>query len=275
MSQFSLNRCQSGNIQRMADKPNGAGGPHLYLPPSSEWELPADPGAAPGGAQAPITGAPTMAPVEHRTSVPETFVPEATQQYQGGGIFADVTGPAAQQDVDGSLGNPSAPKRGLDFGPMQQPMAPPMAAPGMPDIGAPPMIGGGGIFAPDSMGVIEHEMAHTLGLSVIGVAIGATLGVKYGGLYGGIAGSLFAGAVVNAYRAFSHYKEGTEEDDAEAKVSGTYAVGAAAIGAVLWTKLASQSATYERNFDYEDDDDDEPERVTGNPADCDIRPVGP
>jgi hypothetical protein len=221
-------------------------------------------------------GAPTMEPIEHRTSVPETFVPETTQ-YQGGGIFDTVTGPAAQprHDVDSPLGNPSAPKRGLDFGPMQQPMPPPMAAPHMPDIGAPPMMNGGGIFAPDSMGVIEHEMAHTLGLSVISVAVGATLGVKYGGLYGGIAGSLFAGAVVNAYRAFSHYKEGTEEDDAEAKVSGTYAVGAAAIGAVLWTKLASKSAAYERNYDDDDDDDDdEPKRVAANP-DCDIRPVGP
>ncbi len=259
----------------MADKPNGTTGPHLYLPPSGEWEMPPDPGAAPLPMGGGVLGAsPMVSQVEHQTSVPETFVPETTS-YKGGGIFDDVAGPA-QQSIDAGLGNPSAPERGLDFGPMA---APPMAAPGMPDIGAPPMLDGGGILAADGMGALDQENAHMLGLSVVTVAIGAVLGTKYGGLYGGIAGSLFAGAAINAYRALSYYKQGDEESDKEAKVSGTYAVGAAAIGAVLWTKLASKSGAYERNFDGgydDDDDDDEPEPVTANPAtSCDIRPVGP
>jgi hypothetical protein len=271
MPQFSPNRQQSGNIQRMANKPNGTHGPHLYLPPSSDWDLPADPGSAPGGMPASMYGPSASDPIGHATPVTESFVPETTQ-YRGGGIFADVSGPASQQPNDAA--SPPPERRGLDFSPPQS-MAPPMAAPGMPDIG-PPVTAG--IFGPPSMGVIEHETAHTLGLSVISVAMAAVLGVKYGGLYGGIAGSLFAGAAVNAYRAFSYYKEGDEESDAEAKVSGTYAVGAAVIGAVLWTKLASKSLTYERNFemDDDDDDDDDDDTVVANPAaGCDIRPVGP
>lgn len=205
---------------------------------------------------------------QHRTSVPESFVPE-TAQYRGGGIFADVTGPAQKKAARNH--DPMPERRGLDFAPSPIPMA----APYMPDIGAPPT---DGIFGRSAgVGLIEHEQAHTLGFSFLAVAVGAVAGVKYGGMYGGIAGSLFAGAIVNAYRAFSYYKEGNEASDSEAKVSGTYAVAAAVAGAVMWTKLASKSTAYQRNFDVDEDDEDEDDEqtVTTNPTGCDIRPVGP
>lgn len=238
----------SGNIQRMAGKPNGTHGPQLYLPPASDdWDLPDDPGSFTTNV-ASMVGPPPTFPDEHQTSVPETFVPEATK-YRGGGIFADVVGPAQQTGAEPWRPEKHTPGRGLDYAPMAMP---PMAAPGMPDVGAPPMMTG--IFD-DSMGDIEHEPAHTLGLSVLAVAVGAVAGVRYGGLYGGVAGSLFAGAAVNAYRAFVHFKEGTEESDQEAKISGTYAVGAAVLGAVLWTKLASKGGAPAGFFANPDDGD--------------------
>jgi len=129
------------------------------------------------------------------------------------------------------------------------------------------------------LGDFEHEMGHTLGLSILGLAAGAAVGTYYGGPFGGLAGSLFAGAGVNAYRAMKYYTGG--KDDQEAKISGTYAVASAAMGGALWYYFVSdREAPMVKNVsskkrsvgggrrDYKDFSENAPEN-------CNIRPVGP
>jgi chromate transport protein ChrA len=106
-----------------------------------------------------------------------------------------------------------------------------------------------------------------LGLSVVAVGIGAAAGTRYGGVYGGIAGALFAGSALNIYRAFHYYKLGSESDDKEARVSGTYAVVSGILGAVLWTKFGNKP-----QLTPNPKDDCSDVRVA-NP--CNIRRVGP
>lgn len=129
------------------------------------------------------------------------------------------------------------------------------------------------------VGDMPNEKAHTLGLSVIGIALGAAVGYKYGGFYGSVAGTLGAGALINAYRAYRYAVDGTEESDKEAKVSGTYAVGAAVLSGVIWAKLVESSHKMHANpddagSDKGSDDDSEDDDV-GSDERCHIRPVGP
>lgn len=125
---------------------------------------------------------------------------------------------------------------------------------------------------PYAMGVTDGELhAHTLGMSVIAVVAGAVVGVKYGGLYGGIAGSLLGGAAVNAFRAVSRLRDGTDESDKEAKISGTYAVVAGTAAAVIWTKLVNRPYTTNRGARRTRSTTDFSENHTS----CGIRPVGP
>lgn len=227
----------------------------------------------------------------------------ATVQYEGGGIFASHT-PGPALDAEGS---PEDQARGSDFGPpgfdMSAPPPPflpvsPASVP-MPISAAPPRGQGPqnppyfvgpemywGQYSPQmleqmsSMGAMPQEHGHMLGLSLIGVALGAAVGTYYGGVYGGLAGSLFGGAALNAYRAFSYFKEGTEEADKEAKVSGTYALGASALGAVIWHQLVygegAKGARANRKTDADDGDDaGDEDDYADNPEQCPIRPVGP
>lgn len=201
-------------------------------------------------------------PLEHQSSA--SSVPQ-TVDYEGGGIFASSTpGPAEEQlPEEAEIDRP----RGYDFGPsvasppmMSSAHAPPMAAPGMPDIGPPPTMGG-------SLGQVADR--GTLGFTVIAAAGGAIAGYYYGGGWGALAGSLFGGATVSAFRAAKHVKEGSPESDKEAITSGTYAVGAAAIGGVIWAKLVQAETRAKPNKSKKKT------AALTNPDECDIRPVGP
>jgi hypothetical protein len=92
---------------------------------------------------------------------------------------------------------------------------------------------------------------HVLGIITLAVGIGAASGVYYGGPFGAVAGSLFGGAVANAYKAAMAYRMGTPDGDAEAKVSATYAVLAAALGGWVAYKFAKPRAGYEQNPEAE------------------------
>lgn len=79
------------------------------------------------------------------------------------------------------------------------------------------------------------EDGHTLGLALLLTGVGSALGVAYAGIFGGIAGGLAGGSVVNAVRAYRCMVKGTQDDDREAIISGTYSViGAAAAGYLLY-----------------------------------------
>ncbi len=88
---------------------------------------------------------------------------------------------------------------------------------------------------------------HVLGVVTIAVGIGVAAGIYYGGPFGAVAGSLFGGSVANAYKAVTAYKSGTPDGDAEAKVSATYAILAAALGGWVAYKFAKPRTGYERN----------------------------
>jgi hypothetical protein len=114
----------------------------------------------------------------------------------------------------------------------------------------------------------EASTSHMLGLATVAVAVGAAVGLHYGGPFGGLAGSMLGGAAINAYRAVAFYRQGTPEADHEAKVSGAYAVLAAAGGGYLSYRMASSPPPRRRNPSPADDDDDD-----GSTA-CRPRPVG-
>jgi hypothetical protein len=113
----------------------------------------------------------------------------------------------------------------------------------------------------------EASTSHMLGLATVAVAVGAAIGIHYGGPFGGLAGSILGGAAVNTYRAVAFYRQGTPEGDHEAKVSGAYAVLAAAGGGYLSYRIAQGDPPRRRNPTQQVDDDDEPAR-------CRPRPVG-
>ncbi len=135
---------------------------------------------------------------------------------------------------------------------------------------------------------INNENAHMLGLSVLLVGVGTWLGVKYaGGIFGGLAGSLLAGGAINAYRAVKYYREGSLESDAEAKVSGTYAVISAGVGLYLLTQHSTKYKSRASRFNENslDEEESSPESILPtkvvldkkqlgcNP--CNIRKAGP
>jgi hypothetical protein len=250
---------------------NGAGdGASFMMPPAPGdgiFGMPQAPGDAP-----PLdTSVPMLAPPpEHRTAI--SGQPPETVDYEGGGIFsASTPGPSEEEEIgEGNV----VQAQGHDFNPevaLAPPMAapmpmvqsPPMAASMMPDVGPPPMHGG-------SLGQLNER--GTLGFTVIAAAGGAAAGLYYGGVWGALAGSLFGGAAVSAYRAMKHVKDGTEPSDKEAITSGTYAVGAAAIGGVIWAKLVEPGAGYARNAPRRKK---QAKNVLENADACDIRPVGP
>lgn len=237
----------------MADKPNGASGPHLYLPPEPDYELPAVPSPSGEGMSGlgalgdSALGEYAPEPQYEDVGVSEAFVSD--KKYDGGGIFGSVLGPPAREDMLAEQEFPAQKMASGDYSSaptIVRAPDPPMDLP--PVMGMPPML--------PAVGHIPPEHAHTLGVSVVSVAVGTVLGARYGGIYGGLAGGLFAGAAVNAYRAMTHFKQGSAESDREAKVSGTYAVGAAAIGAVIWAKLAKGPMPFTANKKASRDDAD-------------------
>jgi hypothetical protein len=258
----------------MVNGSNGAGdGASFLMPPAPGDGIFGMP-QAPGDAPILDTKVPMLPPPpEHRTAAPGP--PPETVGYEGGGIFAVSTPGPAEEDLT-EEGQPASQSQGYDFNPevaLAPPMAamsptmmqaPPMAAPAMPDIGPPPTHGG-------VLGQVDQGRG-TLGYTVIAAAGGAAAGLYYGGVWGALAGSLFGGAAVSAFRALKHVKDGTDQSDKEAVTSGTYAVGAAAIGGVIWAKLVEPQAGYARN---------KPRRkkqsrdVLENADACSIRPVGP
>ena len=250
---------------------NGAGdGASFMMPPAPGDGIFGMP-AAPGEAPVLDTKAPMLPPPpEHRT--PSPGPPPETVDYEGGGIFSVSTPEPAEEDLEE---RPTAGQlQASDFNPevalvppvAPAPMmqAPPMAAPMMPDVGLPPMHGG-------VLGQVDQDRG-TLGFTIIAAAGGAAAGLYYGGAWGALAGSLFGGAAVSAYRALKHVKDGTDESDKEAIASGTYAVGAAAIGGVIWTKLVEPGAGYARNAPRRKK---QVKNVLENADACGIRPVGP
>jgi hypothetical protein len=100
---------------------------------------------------------------------------------------------------------------------------------------------------------------HMLGLSLLSVTAGAAVGFHYAGVLGGFAGSLIGGALVNAYRAVSFYREGNPDADREAKISGAYAAIAAGGGGYLayraQTSAGGGRGGMRRNPEPEDEDD--------------------
>lgn len=263
----------------MVNGPNGAGdGASFVMPPAPGDGIFGMP-RAPGDAPILDTTVPMLAPpVEHRTAAPGP--PPETVTYEGGGIFpAGALGPAEEELT--AEGEPVRKPQGYDFNPevaLAPPMAamspmaamnpmmhaPPMAAPGMPDIGPPPTHGG-------VLGQVDQARG-TLGYTVIAAAGGAAVGLYYGGTWGALAGSLFGGAVVSAYRAAKHVKDGTADSDKEAITSGTYAVGAAAIGGVIWAKLVGTQSRFAHNAPRRKK---RTKNVVENPDACSIRSVGP
>jgi len=251
----------------MDGKSNGVTGPHMYLPPG---DLPSMIGPDPG---------PPISPdVNGSVSVPETSVPKSVS-YKGGGIFAEQTsGPSFKDEVSRKQSSHTGlMDPNLNLGPIQ-PQAPPQYM--APSPYAPPSMGPmpGDLMPGDPMGEMPHERAHMLGLTVITVALGTAVGAKYGGVYGGIAGGVLGGTAVNAYRAFSYFREGTKEGDKEAQVSGFYTVATAALGAVIWSKMVSKvEGSSEKKFsgNKSSDDDADYSGYSANPDDCEIRTVGP
>lgn len=248
--------------------------------PSSLEPLPLAPGDGIFGAPAYPGQAPILdelspaseAPKEHRALAPAGAAPD-TVNYEGGGIFqAQTPGPS---DF-GSLQQRQEEKRqpGYDFGPSDAPpppmmQMPPMAAPGMPDIG-PPLLQDGVLGAGPSGD-------HNLGVTILATALGVAGGWRYGGPYGGLAGGLFGGAAVNVYRAFKAFKTGLPESDKEAAISGTYAVGAGVIGAVIWAKLVEprKMIPNTKKSGSKGGDVVDFEEYMANRDNCDIREVGP
>jgi hypothetical protein len=123
--------------------------------------------------------------------------------------------------------------------------------PSMPAFAGAPSPG----FPPSRVPLSQEPVAttplsgHVLGVVTLSVGIGAAAGVYYGGPFGAVAGSLFGGALANAYKAVSAYKSGSPEGDAEAKVSATYSIIAAALGGWVAYKFARPRSGYERNPD--------------------------
>lgn len=116
---------------------------------------------------------------------------------------------------------------------------------------------------------------HMLGLSILCAGIGGGLGAYFGGRWGFLAGSLFGGAAVNSFRALSYLKEGDEDADKEAVISGTYALVTTGLGIYIWVKAVSSS-------DESTDISSEPPKMKANIDEkkenmsvvpCDIRPV--
>lgn len=89
------------------------------------------------------------------------------------------------------------------------------------------------------------QRGNMLGFATVAAGVGAVAGTRFGGLYGGIAGTLFAGAATNAYRAFMHYRSGTEAGRNEAMVSGTWSIVAAGLGGYLLYMTKGKRASTE------------------------------
>lgn len=132
--------------------------------------------------------------------------------------------------------------------------------------------------APMTHGVPMHTQAvgevvptgrHNLGASLLAVGVGGAVGGRYGGWAGAGAGVLFAGAALNALRAFSAYKDGSEAGDKEGRVSALYSIVGAGGGALLWSKYATKRMAHNPGSSRRAP----PESPFGDP--CGIRPVGP
>jgi len=203
----------------------------------SDYGMPPDPGAPPALASAAGLGSVSMA---GSPSAPEPSAPQTTQ-YEGGGIFsASTPGPSFDSAMPEHPGAEVPGPQGLDFAPSVAASPHPQGFQ-QPDLFSPPdhasLVGVGQMGQTNGV-----RRPNSLGLTVVALAVGAVVGVKYGGAYGGVAGSLFAGSAINALRAFQHLKQGTDDGDKEARVSGTYAVGSSAIAAVIWHQLVDKSS---------------------------------
>lgn len=225
-------------------------------------------------------------PMEHQTEARSHMIPSAAN-YEGGGIFASLTPGPSEGPPPKRPGEPEDQKeRGLDFGPnMGVPMSPPMMPhpaiphPAMGPMGPhhmpPPQFMPGQRMQGAPLGQTDQTGHGTLGLSLVAVALGGLAGGYYGGLYGALAGGLFGGAAVNGYRAFAEFKKGDVDADKEAAVSGTYAVGATIIGAVIWAKLVEPRTGFTLNASDGEEEDSDNDKASANADACNVRPVGP
>jgi hypothetical protein len=245
-------------------------GPWEDLPTPEIAPAPARAGGYPQGSQlipfaaGMSSGSSPVAPIM-ADAMPDLPVEQAeTASYEGGGIFpVSISGPPERGQAEPEdLIFPSASSPAVPF--MQHEVIPPLPpaavlAPSYQPAGGP---------LQQAVGEIPQQHAHMLGLSIIGAATGAVMGYRYGGGYGAISGTVLAGSVLNAYRAFKHMQEGTPDGRREAMVSGTYSIGAAVLGSLIWWKLASKGQSYSgRRYSSN--------RCRANEGGCGIRPAGP
>lgn len=172
--------------------------------------------------------------------------------------------PAPPDDSSPSHVNPMVRQPGAPSAP--PPAAPAPGCPGAPPPGYPAVrvpAGSPARSLQPPMGQIEHERAHMLGLSVVGIGLGSAVGWHYGGGGGALAGTVFGGAAVNAYRAYHYFMEGTPDATKEAMINATYAVVLTGLAAWWWSENVAEG----------------PAELTPNqptPSEpCHIRPVGP
>lgn len=124
-----------------------------------------------------------------------------------------------------------------------------------------------------------HNMGMQLIVLGLGTAGGAYLAHQQRGsvTFGSLAGSFAAGAAVNLYRAWTHWRLGTPHGDREAAISGTYGVIAAGLGGFFWWKFVLEPGKSSRralpNPDDDEDEDDEPLARSGRA--CAIRKATP
>lgn len=191
--------------------------------------------------------APTLAPVtppgavRGRGEAPQQGPPEHSS-YQAPGPTHDVYGP----------------------GPVPLPMPTPQHPP----------------YNAQAVGQVPSASKSHLGLTLLALATGTAVGAKMGGVAGAGAGALGAGATVNAVRAMSAFKRGTEAGDKEGRVSTLYALVGGAGAGLLWFKYADPPDESKRKRKLvrnpvQDPDGDDDYGMSERPTPCDIRPVGP
>lgn len=164
------------------------------------------------------------------------------------------------------------------------PPPPQRGAPVAPYAGPPPMLQPMGPYGATPFAPAPGE-GHNLGVQLIvlglGTAGGALLAHQQRGsvTMGSIAGSFAAGAAVNLFRAWSHWRQGTPDGDREAAISGTYGVIAGGLAGFFWWKFVASETRPSRaavpNPDDGDEDEDEDNDEPPSGRACAIRKATP
>jgi hypothetical protein len=115
------------------------------------------------------------------------------------------------------------------------------------------------------------ETSHSLGLTLLLVAVGGGVGLKLGGGMGGVAGTLYGGALANAIRAARCVTHGTGDGDKEALRSSTWALVGAGIASYLVYRESQKKKPARRNAD-EDETETDPEPNADSESDADDEP---